>query len=174
MKYEKEHIHLLRMGGTIDFIDPAYDEINTKIIKINRTTEEYFKQIIQPFFTFSAESLCEKDSRDITEIDRKNCLNSIESSKSKKFLITHGTFTINTTAEFLKSNLKNTEKTVILTCSMIPLWGFMTTDASFNLGFACATLKFSEPGVFIVTNGERFDPEDIHKNLEQYKFELNA
>lgn len=168
------HIHLITMGGTIDFIDPSYDYLNQKVIKINRSVEDYIRHVASPKHTLSVENLGKKDSRDITEQDREQCLNAVKNTEARHILITHGTFTMNTTGKFLqKYHSKFSDKVVILTGSMVPLWGFMTTDAPYNLGFATASFKHLKPGVYISMNGENFDPSNVHKNLENLTFEKN-
>jgi L-asparaginase/Glu-tRNA(Gln) amidotransferase subunit D len=57
------------MGGTIEFIDPAYDAFNTKLLKLDSTIESYLQNLIQPHFNFSTVTVTEKDSSDITEQD---------------------------------------------------------------------------------------------------------
>lgn len=172
MKKQLNPIHLITMGGTIDFIDPSYDYLNKKIIKINRTVEDYLRNIANPNHKLSVQALVKKDSREVTNDDRQKCIEAIKNSKASFILITHGTFTINTTGIYLKKRAAEFPgKTIILTGSMIPLWGFITTDAPYNLGFATASFQYLEPGVYISMNGEIFDPSKIHKNLETLSFE---
>lgn len=169
------HIQLITMGGTIDFIDPAYDYLNKKIIKIDRTVEDYLINIASPQHKLTTQSLIKKDSRDITTQDRESCVSVIKESSANHILITHGTFTMNTTGKFLQQHQSEFKhKTVILTGSMIPLWGFMTTDASYNLGFATASFKYLKPGVYISMNGENFDPSNVHKDLKNLTFEKGS
>lgn len=81
---------------------------------------------------------------------------------------------MNTTGIFLQKNHTDfKDKTIILTGAMIPLWGFMTTDASYKLGFATASFNFLEPGVYISMNGVNFDPSLVHKDLKNLSFENN-
>ena len=49
----KMHIHIIKMGGTIEFIDPSYDDINKKLLKLDTSLESYLRNIIQPHFSFS-------------------------------------------------------------------------------------------------------------------------
>jgi L-asparaginase len=175
MKAQKDHIHLITMGGTIDFIDPGYDYLNEKIIKINRTVEDYLINIANPHHKLTTQGLIKKDSRDITLKDRELCVEAIKSSVADFILITHGTYTMNTTGIYIQSKASEfKEKTIILTGSMMPLWGFMTTDASYNLGFATASFKFLSPGVYISMNAENFDPKLVHKDLDNLSFEAQG
>ena len=35
----KSHVHIIKMGGTIEFIDPAYDAMNKKLMQLDTTIE---------------------------------------------------------------------------------------------------------------------------------------
>jgi len=174
MNGKDSRIHIIRTGGTIDFIDPAYDELNSKIMKIERNVEDYLRHVARPEVEFSVTDVCQKDSRELTDQDREALLAVIQNSEDDKIIVTHGTYTMNTTGIFLQQAVGLSEKTIILTGSMIPLWGFMTSDAGFNLGFTIASLKYLKPGVYISLNGKNFNPSEVHKNLTELKFEPNG
>jgi len=158
------------MGGTIEFIDPAYDAVNKKLMKLDATIESYLSNLIQPHFNFSVEKITEKDSRDITDEDRQKLAAAIEATPHQNIIITHGTFTMRDTAQFLdKSELG--DKKVILTGSMIPITGFSISDAGFNLGFAVASFGSIEPGVYLSMNGGIFHSSEVEKNVELFRFE---
>lgn len=166
----KQHIHILKMGGTIEFIDPAYDKINRELLKLDTSINSYLTNIIKPHFNFSLEDVCEKDSRDISEADRQKLLKLIIETPSRNVLTTHGTFTMSQTASYLNDHgLK--DKVVILTGSMIPLVGFSASDAGFNLGYAISAFNYLEPGVYLAMNGEIFKAGEADKNIEELRFE---
>ena len=118
------------------------------------------------FFT----EICMKDSRVLTGEDLKKILKAIEKSKSKKIVITHGTYTMPDTARYLVANLKRKDQIIILTGSMIPLTGFSPSDAPFNLGYAFASLKTLKSGIYVCMNGQIFDPKEVSKRLSEGKF----
>lgn len=159
------------MGGTIEFFDPGYDAINKKLMKLDATIESYLRSIIQPHFNFSIENLTEKDSREITKEDRKKLIKSIDASSHQNIIVTHGTFTMKMTAEFLQEHISDKNKKVILTGSMIPIIGFAASDAGFNLGFAIASFASIEPGVYLGMNGGIFHFDEVKKNVELLRFE---
>lgn len=156
------------MGGTIEFIDPAYQQINN-LMMLDTTVDKYLSNLINPHFTYSIKEICSKDSRDINKEDLENLKNEILSTDHKNILITHGTFTMTDTGKFLESF--NLDKKIILTGAMIPIIGFSISDASFNLGFSIASFKSVVDGVFICMNGGVFKPEQVQKNTELLRFE---
>ena len=163
------HIHILKMGGTIEFIDPAYDEVNKKLLKLDTSIESYLKNLIKPHFNFSTETIVEKDSREITEQDREKLLSAIVNSPHENIVVTHGTFTMQHTAEYLESRVEN--KKVILTGSMVPIMGFAGSDAGFNLGYAIASFNSIDPGVYLSMNGGMFSASEVKKNESLFRFE---
>ena len=166
----RQHIHIIKMGGTIEFIDPSYEEINKKLMKLDTSIESYLTNVIKPHFTFSAETITQKDSRDINDEDRANLLDAINSSSHENIIITHGTFTMTDTAKWLNDYGIDNKK-IILTGSMIPITGFTTSDAGFNLGFAIASLASLEHGVYLSMNGGTFSARDVTKNIDEFRFE---
>lgn len=166
----RSHVHILKMGGTIEFIDPAYDEINKKLLKLDSTIESYLNSIIKPHFNFSTESIVEKDSRDINQGDREKLAKVINSTSHQNIIITHGTFTMRETAVFLEKQTFDNKK-IVITGSMIPLSGFSASDAGFNLGYAVASFASIEPGVYLSMNGGIFTSSEVKKNTELFRFE---
>ena len=158
------------MGGTIEFVDLAYDEINKKLMKLDSTVEGYFRNLIKPHFTFSAETVVEKDSREITPEDKSKLVEAINATLHENILVTHGTYTMAQTAKFLNGQSFD-QKKIVVTGSMIPITGFSVSDAGFNLGFAIASFSNIEPGVYISINGGIFRSSDVEKNVEALRFE---
>ncbi len=167
----KNHIHFIKTGGTIEFFDPSYDEINKRLLKLDATIDSYLKNLIQPHFSTSYESIVEKDSRDITDQDREKLFEALISSPHKNIIVTHGTFTMNQTAEYLLDKSGLERKKIIITGAMIPITGFTMSDAGFNIGFAIASFATIKPGVYLSMNGGIFKPGDIEKNENLLRFE---
>ncbi|MFH1785683.1 MAG: asparaginase domain-containing protein [Candidatus Micrarchaeota archaeon] len=164
----KKTIHVLLTGGTIDsYFNPAKDgtDIGRKAF-----TPDYLTKL-KLHLNFEYKYLFLKDSRDIRYKDRQGLLKAVQDSPHDLILITHGTFTMPDTGQYLKDNLKGSNKTIVLTGSMIPLKGFDFSDAAFNLGYAIANLQILSPGVYICMNGKVFDPEKVDKNKLKARFE---
>lgn len=166
----KNHIHIIKMGGTIEFFDPAYDAINKRLMKLDSTIDSYLRNLIQPHFNFSTEGVAQKDSREITDEDRSKLVEAIKSTPHTDVVVTHGTFTLKKTAKFLEQQELEGKK-VILTGSMIPITGFTTSDAAFNLGFAIASFTAIDSGVYLSMNGGIFTASETDKNTDLLRFE---
>jgi L-asparaginase len=169
----KTHIYIIKMGGTIEFKDPGYESINQQMMKLDTSIENYLKNMVKPHFTYSLETVCEKDSRDITSEDLDKLLKAIMYTPHTNILVTHGTFTMGKTAQFLEKCLeeKNSNKKILLTGSMVPLVGFSVSDAAFNLGYSIASFKNINIGVYICMNGGIFKSHEVEKNTELLRFE---
>ena len=164
-----DHVHLVKMGGTIEFFDPDYDMIKD-LMKLDSTIDNQLNSIIKPHFGWSAETITQKDSREITSDDRKRLKDAIIKTDYKNIIVTHGTFTMVETAKYLEG-YDFSEKKIIITGSMIPLAGFTTADAGFNLGFAIASFSGINPGVYLTMNGGLFQADEVIKNRKLFRFE---
>lgn len=118
-------------------------------------------------FEYDIESILRKDSLDMTDADRQLVRQRVENEPCPRIVITHGTDTMVQTARAL-TNI--TGKTIVLTGSMQPA-RFRVTDAVFNIGTAIGAVQSLPAGVYIVMNGQVFDPRRTRKNLEQNCFE---
>lgn len=155
-------IHILSTGGTIEGLDYNQKQTGTKI------SIRDFLESANVSFSFTIEEVFQKDSRSITLVDREYLIERIQASKAQKILITHGTFTMEGTAEHIgKLNLN---KTIILVGSFI-LGSSRKTDAPFNLGYAICALQFLKPDVYVAMNGRIFHWSNVAKNLKTNKFE---
>ncbi|MFZ5535798.1 MAG: asparaginase domain-containing protein [Patescibacteria group bacterium] len=169
----KTHIHIIKTGGTIEFKDPGYENVNTQMMKLDTSIDTYLKNMVKPHFAYTIESVCEKDSRDVTDEDRNKLINAIEHTSHSNIVITHGTYTMGQTAKYLNKHFigKDLKKKIILTGSMIPVVGFSMSDAAFNLGYCMASFDHLKPGVYISMNGGIFKPNEVEKNSELLRFE---
>ena len=169
---KRDDIHIFKMGGTIEFRDPAYEKINN-LMKLDVSIDNYLKNLISPHFSYNIENICEKDSREINKDDLNKLWSAIKLSKTENILITHGTFTMQNTAEFLENLIKKEKinKKIIITGAMIPIIGFSISDAAFNLGYSLASFGSVESGVYICMNGGVFKAGEMQKNIELLRFE---
>jgi L-asparaginase len=159
------NISIFTAGGTIDKIYfDANSEFQVGKPQIGELLEE-----ANVCFAYSIESLLRKDSLEMTDADRQLIRAAVEADPNDHVLITHGTDTMAETARWL---VGMQGKTVVLTGSMQPA-SLRNSDAIFNIGYAIAALQHLAEGVYIAINGQVFDPQHVHKNLEQQRFEAD-
>lgn len=168
---DKGLVHFIITGGTIDSVwNGAQD---TVVVSEHSVLPEYFEALgsnLKFYEKIKFTEVCMKDSRAITEEDRKNILKAIEESEATKIIITHGTYTMPDTARYLKDNLKRKDQVIVLTGSMVPIKGFDFSDGPFNLGFAFAQTQVLNSGVYVCMNSRVFTPEEVAKNIAEGKF----
>ena len=111
-----------------------------------------------------------KDSLDMDLNDRKMIANIIMESSDDKFLIIHGTDSMNLTAEFLNEVFQ--DRKIVLTGAMKP-FEIDPVEASLNLGMAFGFLNaMAQDGVCICMSGYIKPFDEIVKNKSLGKFEL--
>ena len=156
-------LKILTTGGTIDKV--YFDKKSNYEVGDPFVEELLHKMNVN--ISFKVKSLMRIDSLDMTDIHRVEILNYIMNSNSNNFLITHGTDSIVETAIYLK---KISDKTIVLTGSLKPAI-FIDNDAIFNVGSALTSAQILKNGVYIVINGQVFNPDNVRKNLEKNIFE---
>ncbi|MDG1338242.1 MAG: asparaginase domain-containing protein [Flavobacteriaceae bacterium] len=156
-------LEILTTGGTIDKV--YFDKKSNYEVGDPFVEELLHKMNVN--ISFKVKSLMRIDSLDMTDIHRVEILNYIMNSNSNNFLITHGTDSIVETAIYLK---KISDKTIVLTGSLKPAI-FIDNDAIFNVGSALTSAQILKKGVYIVINGQVFNPDNVRKNLEKNIFE---
>lgn len=162
-------LHLIITGGTIDSVfDGAHDMV---VVNDSSTIADYIESMVRPGFKMTQEVVTLRDSREITDNIREEIVRSIGKAKSDFVLVTHGTYTMAASAEFVQSRIRAGAKRVVFTGSMLPLQGFAPSDAPFNLGFAIASVFLAKPGVYLAMNGRLFPAGTAVKNVDAGKFE---
>jgi len=156
-------LEILTTGGTIDKV--YFDKKSNYEVGDPFVEELLHKMNVN--ISFKVKSLMKIDSLDMTDIHREEILNYIKNSNANNFLITHGTDSIVETAIYLK---KISNKTIVLTGSLKPAI-FIDNDAIFNVGSALTSAQILKKGVYIVINGQVFNPDNVRKNLEKNIFE---
>lgn len=163
-------ILFLITGGTID--SAYYPPTETPEPNAHSILPEYLENTVKSYLDLQIQTVCMKDSGDLTLEDRQEILHRIQHSSCDKILITHGTTAMTITQDFLHDHRDQLiGKTIVLTGSMIPLKEFAMSDAGFNLGFALAILEYLKPGVYIAMHGQIFEPGKVSKNTDIARFE---
>jgi L-asparaginase len=163
----KSGVHFVMTGGTID---SKWDARKDTVVPLEKSLiPEYIASLQMPWTT-SFTQVCMKDSREITDADRKRVLDAVESSIFTRFVVTHGTYTMPDTARYLAARLKRTDAVVVLTGAFVPLEQFTLSDSGFNLGFAVSKTESLAPGVYLCMNGRAFAANEVVKLVEEGRF----
>ncbi len=157
-------IKIFTTGGTIDKI---YFDQKSKFEVGEPTIDEVLAEA-NVTISYQFETLLRKDSLDLTEADRQRIYDAVANDDHRHIVITHGTDTMIQTAQKLKP--LGRERVIVLTGAMMPA-RFRSTDAEFNIGGAIIAAQILPPGVYIVMNGQIFDPDRARKNVELNRFE---
>lgn len=146
---------IILTGGTIDSF---YDTNSCTAVPFkNSVIKDYLcNTVAMDTHGIEFSQICMKDSRAITDDDRKEMCRQIESSDETKFVITHGTYTLFETARYIESHLKRKDVTVTVTGALIPLLGFAPTDAGFNIAAAMLNSQLNERGIYVFIKGKAY------------------
>lgn len=162
-------LSILCTGGTFDKI---YFDANS-IFSIGDPQAEPLLKEANLTLEYEIESILKKDSLDITNEDRDLIVKKVVDLQSQQIIITHGTDGMVATAKTIadKNPLLLESKTIVLVGAMQPA-RMRYSDASFNLGFAVASVQLLAPGIYIAMNGRVFPYDKVAKNWDQARFEL--
>lgn len=160
-----DEILILTTGGTIDkvYFDQKSD------YEVGHTIIGDLLEKAQVRHPYCIRELLQKDSLELTDVDRELIRKTIVDEPNHRIVITHGTDTMTDTAAALA---EVTGKTIVMTGSLAPA-RFADTDAMFNVGMAMAAVQSLDHGVYIVMNGTVFNAQDVYKNRAMNRFELN-
>lgn len=158
-KTEDSLVHFIITGGTID---SRYDGIEDAIRPLQTSVIPQVIEGLQLYTDSTYSVVCMKDSREIDNDDRKKMAEAINESEAKRFIVTHGTYTIPDTARYLQQHVDHqNQKVIILTGAVTPIEGFTMSDGLFNLGYVYARVHDLEPGIYASLNGRVFKPDEM-------------
>jgi len=157
-------IRIFVTGGTFD---KEYNEITGQLFFQDTHLHEMLK-LARSRITVAIRTLMMIDSLEMTDTDRELIAHQCREADEDKIIITHGTDTMSTTAEFLSRVLS--DKTIVLTGAMIP-YKFGSSDGLFNLGGALAFVQTLPTGVYVAMNGRYFKAGNVRKNRQTGEFE---
>lgn len=164
MKRGNPRIKILTTGGTIDKV--YFDARSNYEVGEPQIGEALERSDV--VFEYSVETLCHKDSLELTDEDRRRIHEAIRGDDHHRlFIVTHGTDTMVRTARSLADI---PDKVIVLTGASQPA-RFNDSNAIFNIGCAVAAVQVLPPGVYIAMNGRVFDADTVRKNPGTKKFE---
>ena len=157
-------IRIFATGGTFD---KEYDEINGKLYFKDSHIYEIL-ELGRCKVPVELRTLMMIDSLEMTKQDRALIAYNCDNCEEDKIVITHGTDTMTTTAEYLAERIEN--KTIVITGALIP-YRFGSSDGLFNLGNALGFVQSLPHGVYVVMNGQCFPSGTVRKNKTTGIFE---
>ncbi len=157
-------IRIFVTGGTFD---KEYNELTGKLYFKDTHLQEMLK-LGRCKIEVDVRTLMMIDSLEMTDADRGIILENCVMCEDERIIITHGTDTMEQTAQILGRGVK--DKTVVLTGAMIP-YKFGSSDGLFNLGSALAFVETLPHGVYIAMNGRCFNWDNVRKNRKTGEFE---
>lgn len=157
---------ILNSGGTFN---KRYNYLNGEL-EVPYDNEALKKILSSTGNLYEIAGVIYKDSLEMDSNDRKILARVIMESKEQKFVIVHGTDTMNLTAEFLAEVFD--DRVIVLVGAMKP-FEVDNIEATLNLGMAIGFAKgVSVSGVYICMNGYAEPWNKIVKNTKFGKFEL--
>jgi L-asparaginase len=156
-------IRFITTGGTIDKI--YFDAISQ--FEVGETQIKHILSEGLVAFDYDIVAMFQKDSLDMTDADRAKLRAYIEQDDAERYVITHGTDTMENTAAELRGIA---DKKIVLTGALSPA-RFRTTDAVFNVAMAVAAVQVVEPGVYLAMSGQIFAAGSVQKNRAENRFE---
>lgn len=163
---------IIMTGGTIDaeaYPDPAHPPKNAFPLKdslVPQAMEELGYSEDCRFFQWMM-----KDSKDFVSAEIYAMSVFIKQRRAQHIIITHGTDRMPETSRELEALMKDSDKVVILTGSMLPLSNGRKSDAYENLRFSIESIEKLPAGVHVVMHGKLFAPTRFKKNFVTQQFE---
>jgi L-asparaginase/Glu-tRNA(Gln) amidotransferase subunit D len=162
---KKRGLHVIVLGGTIDFESNAFLEIESKgfdmmVPRKHSIVPKFLNERIAYSYGhvhFSRVDIV--DSRNITEKHKIKLIEKIEKSPFDHILVTMGTKNIHKIRNLIETKTSHLKDKVIgLVGSRQPLSNYQS-DAGFNLGFTIGKLQTLKPGVY------SFHPDKIRQSV---------
>jgi L-asparaginase len=157
-------IQLLVTGGTFD---KEYNELDGSLIFKDTHIQEMLR-LGRCKVNVDVRTLMMIDSMEMTEMERGIILENCRKCKRERIVITHGSDSMEVTAQTLGQAIKN--KTIVLTGAMVP-YKFGSSDGLFNLGSALAFAQSLPHGVYVAMNGRYFAWNKVRKEKKTGEFE---
>ena len=156
-------ISIYTTGGSID---KAYSTQESRFVVAEPQIADILHEA-NVAMEWEVHSILKKDSLELNDRDREAIVEHVRRDPNRHIVLTHGTDSMIDTAKALSSI---PGKVIVLTGSIQPA-AFRRSDAAFNVGGAIIAVQSLPEGVYLVMNGQVFDPEKASKNLTLDRFE---
>lgn len=159
---------ILTTGGTID---KTYNEHEGSLLNDKTMIEEILAMLRLPDLYIKYVHVMNKDSLDMTEEDRNQILDAVNTSSpfSDAILIIHGTDTLSLTGDYLHKNITNLKIPLILTGAMRP-YEFRDSDAIQNVTEALFAARITGPGIWVAMHNRLLSFPGIVKDKKNLTF----
>jgi L-asparaginase len=161
-------IYVVTTGGTIE---KGYSERTGTVANRRNKIQQYLGLLRLPGFEVNVVPLLNKDSLEMTDVDRKLILATVKRllNEEAPIIITHGTDTMIQTGLFLKEELPDIEVPIVFTGAMAPL-GFEGSDGLQNLTESLLAVRLLPPGIFVVVHNQVFPIDRVRKDHTLARF----
>ncbi|MFW0778006.1 MAG: asparaginase domain-containing protein [Rickettsiales bacterium] len=165
-------ILFMMTGGTIDaeaYADPARPPKQSIMLRDSLVSETVIALGYADDCRFFQWTM--KDSKDFTVSELYAMAVFIKQRRAQHIIITHGTDRMPENSRILANELAETDKTIIMTGSMLPLANGVESDAPENLRYAIEHIESLPAGVHVVMHAQLFNPSRLIKNYDTFRFE---
>jgi len=161
-------IAILTTGGTIE---KTYSESDGTLANVGSVLHHILRSHRHQDLDISHIPVMSKDSLDMDEGDRQTILYAVKAaiSQNDAVIIIHGTDTLAVTGEYLRVNLPNVEKPIILTGAMRP-YEFRDTDAVQNVTEALLACGLLDSGIWVVMHSQALRFPGVVKDRDRMTF----
>ena len=161
-----QKILIISTGGTFNKV---YDPLNGKLV-IDKESKALETIASKWICKFDIINIIGKDSLHISNRDRLLLLAAINHAEHDNIIVTHGTDTMDLTAEYLAN--ADIDKRIVLTGAMVP-YSIDPIEATANLASAFGYLQtLTDDGVYIAIHGLFGYYNNIIKDKKNGKFTL--
>ncbi len=161
-----QKIHLITTGGTIEKI---YSEQRGSVENVDSKIETYLGRLRLPDLEIDTTRLMNKDSLEMTDVDRARVLDAVRGRLDAPIVITHGTDTMVETGLYLKATVGDLKYPIILTGAMTPL-GFESSDGLQNLTESLFAARVLTAGIYVVIHNQAFLVDRVRKDKQAARF----
>jgi len=158
-------IHLIATGGTIEKI---YSEQSGSVENVESKIETYLGRLRLPDLEIDTTRLMNKDSLEMTDVDREHVLEAVRERLDAPIVITHGTDTMVATGLYLQRAIAP-RFPIVLTGAMTPL-GFEASDGLQNLTESLFAAHVLAPGIYVVMHNQVFPVDRVRKDKDRARF----
>lgn len=161
-------IAILTTGGTIE---KTYSESDGTLANVGSVLHHILRSHRHQDLDIRHIPVMSKDSLDMDEDDRQTILYAVKAamSQSDAVIIIHGTDSLAVTGEYLRVNLPDVEKPIIMTGAIRP-YEFRDTDAFQNVTEALLACRLLKSGVWVVMHSRALRFPGVVKDRDRMTF----